>query len=644
MALNILQSDEACHVCLKSYSKKFNFKKGDKFELLCRGIPKQYINDSTSLALSGDFSAEIVLDPVRWAAEVLDWHCLDPDGQIWARKNPDEYVRQMVDFPDRPSKYHRPYQATMLRCSSKYKAFRLGRQSGKTETLVISMLFHMFTNKNFKIVLITPFQSQIDLIFKRVEDLVQGNPNLQNSVRRAVKAPNYTLVLHNGSQLKGFTAGTKSNNGAASVRGQDANMLVFDEADYLNKSDLDAAMAIVVNYPEATVWMSSTPTGRREKFYDLCYDREWKEFHFPSHVNPNWSEHLDKFFKKNLTSIGYKHEILGEFGEQEEGIFQASYVDRAMSNYSYSQMYPQSNWLYSIGVDWNGQKVGTTIYVTGFNPTINKFMTVESVTVQKEGWTQTAACQKIVELNRKWKPFAIYVDKGFGGTQVEILHKYGYDSRIDPEKGPNHIDSKLVRVVKAFDFGSAVEIRDPFTKELRNKPAKGFLVENSVRRFESGDILISEEDIKIKKELLAYIVKNVSPTGMISYTTTDEAIGDHNLDALMLSLVAFTLEKSIFGKLTLNEKIAFTSIDSGTPLSSDINLPITNTEKPIMRTEQRQEFIPEKRPSILSGPNRHTHSAPPSKLWSWPGFSYDKPAPSPKNIFSRDKTTKRSSF
>jgi hypothetical protein len=639
MALNILQSDEACHICVKSYAKKFDFKKGDKFELLCRGIPKQYVSDAASLVLSGSFDAQMVLDPVLWAAEVLDWHCLDPNGEVWARKNTEEYLRQMQDHPERQSKYHRPYQATMLRCSSKYKVFRLGRQSGKTETLVISMLFHMFTNAGFKIVLITPFQSQIDLIFKRLEDLIHSNSTLQNSIKRSVKAPNYTLILHNGSQLKGFTAGTKSNNGAASVRGQDANMLVFDEGDYLNKADLDAAMAIVTNYPEATVWMSSTPTGRREKFYDLCFDKEWKEFHYPSHVNPNWSEHLDKFFKKNLTSIGYKHEILGEFGEQEEGIFQASYVDRAMSDYTYGSMYPESSWLYSIGVDWNGQKIGTTIYVTGFNPSTNKFMTVESVVVQKEGWTQTAACQKIVELNRKWRPFAIYVDRGFGGTQIEVLHKYGFDARSDPQKGANHIDAKLARIVKPFDFGSSVEIRDPFTKELRNKPAKGFLVENSVRRFESGDILLPKEDVKIKKELLAYIVKNVSPTGMISYTTTDESIGDHNLDALMLSLVAFTLEKSIFGKLQLNEKIHFTTIDGKSP--DMISEPSTIKEEVPARLEQRKEFAPPER-------NNFNKEKPlPNKLWSWPGFAHDKPRPTPgsgNNLFNRAKNPKRSSF
>jgi replicative DNA helicase len=629
MALNILQSDEACRSCLKSYAKKHDYKPGQKgsdgrvlgFDVSCRGIPKQYVTDDAAAIITQNFNPELVLDPVKWAAEILDWHCLDPDGSVWARKDPEEYHRQMQDNPGRRSKYHRPYQATMLRCSSKYKVFRIGRQSGKTESLVVSILFHMFVNEKFKVVLITPFQSQIDLIFKRLEDLINTNPTLTNSIKRAVKAPQYTLVLHNGSQIKGFTAGTKSGNGAASVRGQDANMLVFDEADYLDKSDLDSAMAIVTNYPDATVWMSSTPTGKRDKFYGICHDREWKEFHFPSHVNPNWSESLDRLFRKNLSSIGYKHEILADFGEQEAGIFQAGYVDAATADYTYASMTPRASWLYSIGVDWNSPKVGTTIYVTGFDPVSCKFVPVEHHIIQRDGWTQTAACEKIIELHRKWRPFSIYVDQGYGSTQIEIMRKYGFDARIDPEKGPNHIDAKLPRVIKSFDFGSGIEIRDPWTHEMRKKPAKGFLVENAVRRFENHDILISKADTQLKAELLSYVVKNVSATGQISYMSNSDDIGDHNLDALMLSIVGFTLEKSSLGNKTIaNEKISFTPIDGRRITENNENKNFTE----ILANKAEEQKLAERKP--ISRDPVKTNS-PNVKIDAWPGFMSDQPAP-----------------
>jgi hypothetical protein len=161
----------------------------------------------------------------------------------------------------------------------------------------------------------------------------------------------------------------------------------------------------------------------------------------------------------------------------------------------------------------------------------------------------------------------------------------------------------MIKVLKGFDFGSTVEIRDPFTKEPRNKPAKGFLVENAVRRFENSEILIPLEDTQLKRELLGYIIKHVTQTGQIVYTTVDEEIGDHNLDALMLSLVGFTLEKSQLGKPVMNEKIEFSSLESRLPDHMEKNT------APAERSEIKGQDTSKE------------------KLWAWPGFEHDAPRP-----------------
>ena len=283
--------DQECFKCIKGYKKKHALIQGQSFEINCNGIPAEYI----PLEILEDIpepEREIALamvDPVSWAAQTLDWHCLDPDGEVWKRKNPDEYFAWKEKNPDASvlgkSRYHRPYQATMLRCNAKRKVFRIGRQAGKTETLVVAMLYSLFTkpgipaSEGFKIVLITPYQAQIDLIFNRMMQLVRSNPVTQNSIRRNVKAPIYTVELHNESIIRGFTAGTKSGGNAEAVRGQHGNMLVFDEADYLSSGDMDAALSIITNYPNATVWMSSTPSGKRERFFQTCNSKIFKEYH-----------------------------------------------------------------------------------------------------------------------------------------------------------------------------------------------------------------------------------------------------------------------------------------------------------------------------------------------------------------------------
>ncbi len=646
--------DQECFKCIKGYKKKHALIQGQSFEINCNGIPADYIplEILEDIPESEREIALAMVDPIAWAAQTLDWHCLDPDGEIWKRKNPEEYYAWKEKNPDKSvlgkSRYHRPYQATMLRCNAKRKVFRIGRQAGKTETLVVAMLYALFTkpgipaSEGFKIILITPYQAQIDLIFNRMMQLVRSNPVTQNSIRRNVKAPIYTVELHNESIIRGFTAGTKSGGNAEAVRGQHGNMLVFDEADYLSSGDMDAALSIITNYPNATVWMSSTPSGKRERFFQTCGSKIFKEYHYTSEVNPMWNEELKALFKEQLTEIGYDHEILANFGEQEQGVFQNNYIQAAKARYEYGDIAYKNTWTYTIGVDWNDIGNGTTISVLGFNPAENMFYVVDRAVVSREGWTQLSACHKIAEYNRLWRPIVIYIDAGFGGTQYEVLRKYGFDSLSDPAKGPTHPDSRLRDIVKKYDFGSKVDVHDLFTKRLTSKPAKPFLVESTVRRFETNDLRFPESDEKLEAQLQGYIIDRITPTGTPVYAAGDVAAGDHALDALMLSVLGFTLEVTPLGKPKYDTGIAFSGkfgeaidalIHEGDTVIHQGNRKETNIKA---REEQRptsgRDSVVNKRQSLLGGPN----TLPASNinkgksdvgLWAWPGFGRDAPKP-----------------
>lgn len=646
MSLDLKQCNQICHECVKGYIKKYNLKQGDRFAISCNGIPKVYIPDHLLATLDQDPEfATAMISPAHWASKFLDWHCIDPDGEIWKRKTFDgtlpaesrPYDAAMAAAGQ--SIFNRPYQFAMLSCTSKKKVFRIGRQSGKTECLCIVILYSLFTKSNFKVVLVTPYQSQIDMIFSRLTEMITSNTLLQNSIARNAKAPNFQIKLHNGSYINGFTAGTRSGQEAGAARGQPANMLVFDEADYLVPGDIQATLATITNFPNATVWMSSTPTGRREKFYETCNSKLYKEFHFSSRVNPNWSKELEEFFREEYTEDQYNHEINAEFGEQEEGVYKAKYIEVAKSNYEYDQMAPQPGWLYAIGVDWNDVKIGTTITVVGYNPLDGIFYLVDKHIVVASEWTQLGACEKVAEYNRIWNPFAIYVDSGFGATQVEVLQKFGYDSI--QTKGPTHPDAKLRYLVKAFAFGGTIETYDPFTKIEIRKPAKPFLVENSVRRFETSTFKFPSSDKKYIDSLHGYIVDRITDAGRPVYKAQNEAAGDHIIDSVNLALLAFTLEKTEFGQPKYQAKIAFTG-----PLKVDELDPSRfNKEVGTLRSVAN-EYRPSNQRSNISGKEENliinTEQNIPInnsvlqkesimvKLWDWPGWGYDRPAPSVK--------------
>ena len=77
---------------------------------------------------------------------------------------------------------------------------------------------------------------------------------------------------------------------------------------------------------------------------------------------------------------------------------------------------------------------------------------------------------------------------------------------------------------------------------------KPFMVENAIRRFEQQQIELSQQDQVLTRQLQSYIITKVSITGRPTYGLTDPQVGDHKLDALLLALLAFQMEKTQFGK------------------------------------------------------------------------------------------------
>ena len=87
------------------------------------------------------------------------------------------------------------------------------------------------------------------------------------------------------------------------------------------------------------------------------YDRElaegWKEFHYPSMCNPEWSEQMERELKSQFDEVSYEHEVLAEFGTETIGVFNKDYIDEAASKGYRLQDGSQSNSPIAIGIDWD---------------------------------------------------------------------------------------------------------------------------------------------------------------------------------------------------------------------------------------------------------------------------------------------------
>lgn len=264
---------------------------------------------------------EILDDPVKWSYMFV--------------KSYDSKTREITPWKARW------YQAQMMRDTSVKKVYRCGRRTGKTETMVQEALQKTNVNKFFRVLIVTPYESQVRLIFMRINEIIDQSPALKSTIKRNVKNP-YQIDFKNGCSILGFTTGASSGTGGASIRGQRADWIYLDEVDYMNDSDFDSVLTIAGERDDIGITMSSTPTGRRGKFYQACTDPKlgFTEHYHPSMHNPNWGPKMEAEFRALLSEQGYVHEIEANFGTQNAGVFDKSKVDAATTYkyYAYEEL------------------------------------------------------------------------------------------------------------------------------------------------------------------------------------------------------------------------------------------------------------------------------------------------------------------
>ncbi|MBR2246162.1 phage terminase large subunit [Oceanobacillus profundus] len=479
---------------------------------------------------------EIRSDPIKWAY----WKLKDPKGNPWKAR---WYQKLMIkDIMD----------------GDRRIAARMGRRVGKTETMVVFCLWYAFHNKNSRLLIVTPYEHQVRLIFMRLAELVRDCDEMAGV--NITKNP-FIADFPNGAKIMGFTGGANSGSqSGASVRGQRADFIFMDEIDYMSRDGIDAVTAIAMEDPKRIgIWVSSTPTGKRDFFYEVCTnpDTGYKAYHFPSMVNPDFDDSMEAELRSTMTAQGYIHEVEAEFGEETVGVFNKAAVEKAKSQYLYSyrelNSYEKEQYKKQginlkdityfpeytkknpappahriVGVDWDKYGTATQIIVNEFDEVIKKFRVAKRYEIPRGEFTYDNAVNKIIEVNDIWSPKFIYIDAGHGEYQYEALRKHG---KNNPETG-------MLTKVKRIHFSQNIEIRDPATNEVYKKDAKNFMVNQTSIVVERNQLVLSPFDDMVWKQMMDYQVVRISKTGKPEYTSENE----HALDALMLTILGFTIE------------------------------------------------------------------------------------------------------
>lgn len=506
---------DMCKKCIKDHIK---LKK--EFKVSCKPVPAELM-DSTNPryptekiigienynALNPDEKADIQLkmNKLLWAKEFLGWSTYNADRE-----------------------YDQFYQREMLNCNAKLRTMRLGRRMGKTEVVTVDSMHFAQTNPGKTVMIIGPFQNLIDEIFDRIAALLDSEQSAFTGGYERKRQPN-VIRLPNGSQIKGFTTGLNGD----SIRGQSADRIYFDEAAYIPPTAFRSVMALLMDNPKVSITATSTPSALQTKFKQWCLeDPDWRQFHYQSTLFPYFHE-LEATLKSTYTGDDYALEVLAEFIEGSSRVFKSHNIATASQEYDYVNSFEElndvrSNWIITIGVDYNEFKNGFQLVVLGFNKVTMKFKVLNRISLHNQTYgedpnknLQITGVETIKEQYNNFKADFVYVDQGHGSMQNEVLSKYFF------EIGKSH-------VFKGVDFASNYEYEDIYTGEIKQKRKKVMMVYFLQKRFELGEITISTSMEKEKGLMLTQL----NEYRVDRYDAKDQPIfagADHIIDGLMLA-------------------------------------------------------------------------------------------------------------
>lgn len=428
------------------------------------------------------------------------------------------------------------YQAQALRCTSQKQAWRWGRRSGKSTVLGVKSLHLCATKPNvgkddeYTVLVVTPYESQLDRLFEMCRQILSKSRTFKTT--RDLRNP-HTLEFSNNSKIIGFTAGEKTGARSTKIRGQDANAIIIDEADYLRDEDVGTILAILASHADCQLIFSSTPKGTQTRFRKACEEPRlgFKEFWLTSLESPEYTPDIDFFFQFSTTRHEYEHEYLALFSQAEDSIFPEGQI-RASTKQYVMPTTPTENEITVVGVDWNAASNGVHAVIMGCANEPRRSTRILDVQIlQGPEFTHNKAQQMLLDIYFHWRPTLLALDRGYANAQIENMLEWAL----------YHPEHQLDLALKHYDLGSSYKSRDPISGEEIKKPLKPLMVGFTQAMLGHGGLTLpgsEEKESGIIGQMRSFQLKGYGQTGRPVFTQGNE----HTLTAMMIGIMSWHLE------------------------------------------------------------------------------------------------------
>ena len=321
-----------------------------------------------------------------------------------ARTDPVAFARLSHLEPD-------PWQAKVLRSTSRRMLLNCCRQSGKSTTLSTLALHTAVYNPKSLILVICPALRQASELVRKVLDRLAWlkiKPSLKGESK-------LTVELGNGSRIISLPATE------ATVRTFTADLIIEDEAGDV-PDDLYTAILPMLVIRAGRLILSGTPKGRRGHFFESWERRSslWERFEVPASQCPRITPDELAAQKVELRDK-FPQEYECQFINASSGMVYGSFDELRNCIDELPKLTTQEGWTYMLGIDF-GFDDACAFTILGYRPNDSTAYVVASF--KESGMSPNECGQRVAELESTFKFSRVIGDEGgLGKGYAEELRR-----------------------------------------------------------------------------------------------------------------------------------------------------------------------------------------------------------------------------
>lgn len=238
-----------------------------------------------------------------------------------ARRDPGVFAEVLLGAP------LWPHQLEVVGSPARYRVICAGRQVGKSRLLAVLALHQAFARAGSTTLIVSAGDTAAKRLLEDVAALALASPMLAGSV---VDESSKAVTLSNGSVVRAVPAS------AAQIRGWAVDLLILDEAAFIDPEIWRAAEPSIIARPGSRVVLCSSPWGSLEHFFRALWTRaqagasgELEAWHWPSTTSPLVDAALLESIRERETPAYFEREYLALWTDSAGAYFTTAELEAA---------------------------------------------------------------------------------------------------------------------------------------------------------------------------------------------------------------------------------------------------------------------------------------------------------------------------